>query len=73
MKIEDLNYEQLREALSKLPMTWYPDLIRAMIEAAMDKGAFHPMLGVSRFAASVERDWHTKHRSCPSCGPRNPK
>lgn len=68
MKIEDLNYEQLREALSKLPMTWYPDLIRAMVEASLEKGTWHPMMGASGFVHKVEQDWHTRHRSCSSCG-----
>ncbi len=63
------NYEQLREELTKLPMTWYPDLLRAMAEASLEKGVFHPIMGLSTFVASVEREWKEKHRAtCPTCG-----
>ncbi len=65
-----MNYAQLKQELSTLPMTWYPDLIRTMIEAALEKGSFHPIMGASEFVRSVESDWRAKHRkgaACPSC------
>jgi hypothetical protein len=34
------NYEELREGLVELPMTWYPNLIEAMVMAAYEKEVF---------------------------------
>jgi hypothetical protein len=47
------NYEELREQLGKLPNTWYPDLIRAMIEAAYRKKVFQ-IHGASTMIQHIE-------------------
>ncbi len=70
LPIQAESYAQLRDKLADLPMTWYPDLIRTVIEAALAKGSFHPIMGASEFVRSVEAEWRKKHRtgaSCPSC------
>jgi len=36
------NYEELREYLGGLPRTWYPDLLRAMVESIIKKEIFKP-------------------------------
>lgn len=33
-------YEELCEFLEKLPVTWYPDLIRILIHTSIRKGVF---------------------------------
>lgn len=66
------NYEELRKELQNLPMTWYPDLIRAMVLASLDKGAWAPIMGASRFVESIEKDWRRAHRSCPTCSTIQP-
>jgi hypothetical protein len=38
--MENAEYESLRSALSNLPDTWYPDLLRAMVNAAYSKNVF---------------------------------
>ncbi len=47
------NYAELREKLSDLPATWYPDLIRTMIEAAIAKKVFKPG-GATIFVAQMD-------------------
>lgn len=47
-------YEKLRAMLEDLPMTWYPDLLRAMTEAAYKKNVFVPG-GASNFVREVEK------------------
>lgn len=46
-------YTKLREHLTNLPMTWYPDLIRAVVLAAYDKGVFVPG-GASEYVKGIE-------------------
>jgi hypothetical protein len=65
------SYGELRESLTKLPSTWYPDLIRAMVEASLEKGVWAPVMGATAFVHTVESDWHRKRPSCPSCDPRH--
>jgi hypothetical protein len=48
------NYEELRSYLEDLPLTWYPDLLRAMVEAAYNKDVFMPG-GASKFVEHIER------------------
>jgi len=36
------NYEELREGLRYLPLTWYPDLIRVLVETSVEKDVFRP-------------------------------
>jgi hypothetical protein len=48
------NYEQFRAELGKLPMTWYPDLLRAMTVYAVHKKVFRPGR-LADFVAEVER------------------
>ena len=38
--LDNLTYNELRQELKELPMTWYPDLITAMIEASYEKKVF---------------------------------
>jgi hypothetical protein len=52
--LEECEYEELRTALGDLPATWYPDLIRAMVEAAYKKQVFKPA-GASYFVRNVEQ------------------
>jgi hypothetical protein len=42
LPVNQLSYEQLRAYLRDLPMTWYPDLLRSMVEAAYEKKVFKP-------------------------------
>ena len=51
---EALSYEELRAKLEDLPMTWYPDLIRAMVLAGYRKRVWQPF-GASRFIQGVEQ------------------
>ena len=61
------NYESLRQELSELPMTWYPDLIRAMIEAAIKKKVFLKG-GATRFVRDVEKKiWTELSKSPATC------
>jgi hypothetical protein len=39
---DNINYEELRAGLMNLPDTWYPDLIRALVEASYKKGVWKP-------------------------------
>jgi hypothetical protein len=48
------NYESLRDELGKLPATWYPDLIRSMVEAAYAKKVFVKG-GASRLISNLEK------------------
>lgn len=48
------NYEDLRGFLERLPMTWYPDLIRTMVTTAYKKNVFKPG-GASYFVANLEK------------------
>ena len=52
---ECLNYEELRAELGNLPSTWYPDLIKALVEAAYKKKVFNPG-GVSTMIKALEDD-----------------
>lgn len=52
--LENVSYEDLRRSLENLPETWYPDLIRAMVQAAIRKGVFEEG-GASQFVARVEK------------------
>lgn len=47
-------YENLRSKLGELPPTWYPDLIRALVEAAYRKNVFVPG-GASRLIQGFEK------------------
>lgn len=49
------NYLDLRSGLEALPKTWYPDLIRAMIETAYRNNIFIVPGGASKFVANVEK------------------
>lgn len=53
--LANISYEDLRKSLGELPVTWYPDLIRAMVQAAIKKGVFLKG-GATRFVAQVEKD-----------------
>lgn len=57
------NYEQLRYELKKLPMTWYPDLIRALVEAAYEKNVFVPN-HASVFVQLIEAQLTKKQPVC---------
>lgn len=48
------NYEELSAELGKLPATWYPDLIRVMVEAAYMKKVFVEG-GASRLISNLEK------------------
>jgi hypothetical protein len=49
-----VTYEELRDELGKLPSTWYPDLIRSMVEAAYTKKVFVKG-GASRLISNLEK------------------
>jgi hypothetical protein len=53
------NYEELRSYLSDIPLTWYPDLIRALVEAAYKKKVFVEKRA-SRFVEKVEKELEAK-------------
>lgn len=53
MKYKD--YDDLRDSLQKLPMTWYPALIKTMIEAAYHKKVFIKG-GASNFVKKIEKE-----------------
>lgn len=38
--LEEISYEDLREMLANLPLTWYPDLLSTMVKAARDHQVF---------------------------------
>jgi len=50
---DHLGYTDLRRMLMGLPGTWYPDLLRAMVEAAYAKGVFRPE-GASGWVRNLE-------------------
>ncbi len=54
MSIQEMDYETLRKELEQLPQTWYPDLIRAMVEASYRRQVWKPG-GCSRFIQQVEK------------------
>lgn len=56
--LEEIDYEDLRAYLSDLPMTWYPDLIRAMVEAAYKKEVFVRPQGCSTMVQNWEKGIH---------------
>jgi hypothetical protein len=58
--IENCDYESLRKEVCDQPTTWYPDLIRAMIEAAYDKNVFVEG-GVSVLVAKIEKERKEKN------------
>jgi hypothetical protein len=47
------NYTQLRDELFKLPLTWYPDLLRVIVNAAIDKRVFQAGR-CATFVATIE-------------------
>ena len=47
------HYDDLRSFLEGLPITWYPDLVRAMVQASYRMGVWNPK-GASRFISDVE-------------------
>ena len=51
---DGVDYETLRSELQDLPMTWYPDLIRAMVQAAYAKKVFK-VGGASYFVRNLEK------------------
>ncbi len=55
------HYEDLRAELENLPFTWYPDLIRAIVTAAIRKGVFVKR-GATRFVRELERTLEKKNR-----------
>jgi len=50
---KEYEYEELRKFLGTFPAPWYPDLIRAMVQAAYKKNVFKPK-GASTFIQGVE-------------------
>ena len=55
MKFKD--YGDLKKGLESLPRTWYPDLIRALVETSYRNGVWNPG-GASRFISEVEKKQH---------------
>jgi len=49
-----LEYETLVESLQKLPITWYPGLLRELVVAAYKKNKVFQPGGASRLIARVE-------------------
>lgn len=48
------NYEELRDNLRNLPVTWYPDLLRNLVLAAYAKDVFKPN-GASTLIKNTEK------------------
>jgi hypothetical protein len=59
--LENCEYESLRKEVCDQPTTWYPDLIRAMIEAALAKNVFVEG-GVSVLVKKIEKDWKEREK-----------
>lgn len=59
--LNHIDYEVLRDYLGQLPQTWYPDLIRAMVEAAYEKDVFVRPHGGSRLIRRIEKDVQIKY------------
>lgn len=59
--MEECEYEELRSALGGLPVSWYPDLIRAMVVASYERGVFKPG-GASGFVRGVEERLAEEYR-----------
>jgi hypothetical protein len=49
-----MSYSDLETRLRDLPMTWYPALIKTMVEAAISKGVFLPG-GATEFVRKIEQ------------------
>ncbi len=49
----ELDYEEIVELLSNLPMTWYPALLGIMVAEAYDHNVFQPG-GASRIVRKIE-------------------
>lgn len=47
-------YERLEELLKCLPMSWYPALLKTMVQAAYDKKVFLPGRASQFIAKTVE-------------------
>lgn len=47
-------YTVLKQSLTQLPVTWYPDLLKTLVEAALDHRVFVDG-GATRFVAEIER------------------
>jgi hypothetical protein len=54
-------YEALRDSLRGLPCTYYPDLLRALVEASYEAGTWQPG-GASRWVVRVEEGLAEKPR-----------
>lgn len=49
----DLDYDEIAASLRGLPATWYPALLRALIEASYAAATWQPG-GASEFVARIE-------------------
>jgi hypothetical protein len=70
--LEGCSYEDLRHALGRLPATWYPGLIRAIVTASYNEKVWQPG-GCSTFVADVETTIQSftppasRCGTCPAC------
>lgn len=48
-------YNEINDSLKGLPRTWYPALLKTLVEEAVDKRTFAPG-GAARFVQKVEED-----------------
>jgi hypothetical protein len=49
----DLDYDEIAASLRGLPATWYPGLLRALVEASYAASTWQPG-GASEFVAQIE-------------------
>jgi hypothetical protein len=56
---EGKSYEEIRASLKTFPRTWYGDLLKTMVEAAIDKEVFIPGR-ISPFVARIEEEYNAK-------------
>lgn len=49
-------YDDVKRSLQDLPMTWYPALIAAIVEAAYNKGVFVDLNGASNLIKQFEQN-----------------
>lgn len=51
--LKDLSYAEIKALISDLPLTWYPDLLKTLVETSIAKGCWLPG-GATAFVGKIE-------------------
>ena len=63
-----ISYYQAKEAITDLPMSWYPALLIHVVEEAIKKGVFKPGK-IAEFVAKVEERFAKPPKTPPADTP----